>query len=228
LGQVGEFHLGEESELAAIHPQNGDPVGGAEPGAEQEGAVTADGDEQVGVTGVLADRCPGDGTGQPGAEAVGGGALAGGVNRAAAVGLARVEQESDGAAAGAHGGSPGRRRWTNHSWLPRAPRTAADTGPVPAAPVAASAQASNSRAPASAAAGSRTRPPRPTASRPSSNWGLKSATTSAPGTARAATGPRTSRSEMKDRSRVTSEGAGPGSRVRVRRLVRSRTVTRGS
>ena len=79
----------------------------------------------------------------------------------------------------------------------------------------------NEATPAAVAAASRTMPPRGTASRPSSNWGLKRATTSAPGATRATAG-ITRRREMNERSRVTRLGGSPGTDSRWRRLVRSR------
>src|SRR5579863_7800447 len=69
---------------------------------------------------------------------------------------------------------------TSHSWLPLAPRIEHRIGGSALALNADSSQAAKSPAARSAASASRTMPPLPIASRPSSNWGLKSATRSAP------------------------------------------------
>ena len=95
----------------------------------------------------------------------------------------------------------------------------------PSAPAAARTSAS-ARA---RAASSRTIPPLPTSARPTSNCGLTSAITGAPGLAKCGSAGSTRRSEMNDTSMTTrSTGAGSRSGGAVRMLVRSMICTRGS
>src|SRR5207248_331812 len=77
------------------------------------------------------------------------------------------------------------------------------------------------------AATSRTIPPRPTASRPASNCGLTSATTSPAGRRWASEGGRARRSEMKDTS-ATMRSTGSGTSTPSRAFTPSITTTRGS
>ncbi len=82
---------------------------------------------------------------------------------------------------------------------------------------------------AARATASRTTPPLPTFSRPTSNCGFTSATSSPPGSSFGSTAGSTSLSEMKLTSMtITPTGSGSSSSVRKRAFTRSFEITRGS
>ena len=81
---------------------------------------------------------------------------------------------------------------------------------------------------AATAAGSRTMPPLPTAAGPTSNCGLTSATSTAPGRASASAGGSALASEMNERSATIQSGAGTWPAVRSRTFSPSIACRRGS
>jgi hypothetical protein len=70
VGQVGHVHLGQEPQLAQVHPEHGEPLPVGQPHGPQHGAVAAHADQQVGPLAQLLGGHRAGAAGQPGQLAV--------------------------------------------------------------------------------------------------------------------------------------------------------------
>jgi hypothetical protein len=70
VGQLGHVHLGQEPQLAQVHPEHREPLPVGQPHGPQHGAVTAHADQQVGPLAQLLGGHRVGAAGQPGQFAV--------------------------------------------------------------------------------------------------------------------------------------------------------------
>src|SRR5438034_304491 len=211
------FDLGQEAEVTVVDSQDRDLTRSRQTGSGQKCSITAKGEDEVGVLQEFVCRlrlCVAlelDGFDLPC------------LHRAKdivdlVVLHARTSNEADlHASTGC--------RWTKISRLPPAPARSEGASPVTSYPLAAH-HSLKCMSADSTAASSRTIPPFPTCERPTSNWGLNRATTSARGAARRTAGSTFSR--LINDTSATTRLTGSGNDSRSRALMRSRTTTRGS